>query len=50
LRDEGFSQFAIAPVQLLIVVVLLALLSVGAAILPARRAAKLNVLESISYE
>jgi ABC-type lipoprotein release transport system permease subunit len=30
--------------------VLAALIGVGAAILPARRAAKLNVLEAISYE
>jgi putative ABC transport system permease protein len=50
LRDEGFSQFAIAPAQLVIVVVLLALLSIAAAWFPARRAAKLDILRAISAE
>ena len=50
LRDEGFSTFAIAPAQLVIVVVVLAVASVGAAILPARRAAKLDILRAISAQ
>jgi len=50
LRDEGFSSFAIAPGQLLSVVVVLAVASVGAAILPARRASRIDVLEAISTE
>jgi putative ABC transport system permease protein len=50
LRDEGFSQFAIAPGQLVNVVIVLALLSVLAAVFPARRAAKLDVLKAISTE
>jgi putative ABC transport system permease protein len=50
LRDEGFSTFAIAPAQLVIVVIVLAVASVGAAILPARRAAKLDILRAISSQ
>lgn len=50
LRDQGFDRFAIAPGQLLVVVVVLAIASVGAAIFPARRAAKLDVLKAISTE
>jgi len=36
--------------QLIFLMILAALIGVVAAILPARRAAKLNVLEAISYE
>jgi putative ABC transport system permease protein len=50
LRDQGFTKFAIAPGQLFIVVIILAIASVGAAILPARRAAKLDILRAISSE
>jgi putative ABC transport system permease protein len=50
LKPEGFTQFAIAPGQLIVVVFVLAIASVGAAILPARRAAKLDVLKAISTE
>ena len=50
LRDSGFSTFAVAPATLVVVVVILAVASVGAAILPARRAAKLDVLRAISSE
>jgi putative ABC transport system permease protein len=50
LRDSGFSTFAVAPTTLIVVVVILAVASVGAAILPARRAAKLDVLRAISSE
>jgi len=50
LKPEGFTQFAIAPGQLIVVVFVLAIASVGAAILPARRAAKLDVLRAISTE
>ena len=49
-RDEGFSEFAIAPAQLVIVVVVAAVAGVGAAIIPARRAAKLDILDAISTE
>jgi putative ABC transport system permease protein len=50
LKDEGFSQFAVAPAQLLVVVIVLALLSVLAAIFPARRASKLDILRAIATE
>jgi putative ABC transport system permease protein len=50
LKDQGFDKFAFAPGQLLVVVVVLAVASVGAAILPARRAAKLDVLKAIATE
>jgi putative ABC transport system permease protein len=50
LKDQGFSQFAIAPVQLIVVAIALAVASVGAAWLPARRAAKLDVLKAVSTE
>jgi putative ABC transport system permease protein len=50
LKDDGFAKFAFAPGQLLLVVLVLAIASVGAAWLPARRAAKLDVLRAISTE
>ena len=50
LHDSGFNKFAIAPVNLIVVVIVLAIASVGAAIFPARRAAKLDVLRAISTE
>ena len=50
LRDEGFTTFAIAPGQLVSVVVVLTVASVGAAILPARRAARIDVLAAIAAE
>ncbi len=50
LRDNGITNFAIAPGQLIIVVVVLAIASVGAAILPARRAAKLDILRAVTSE
>jgi putative ABC transport system permease protein len=50
LRDNGITTFAIAPATLIVVVIILAIASVGAAILPARRAAKLDVLRAISTE
>jgi putative ABC transport system permease protein len=50
LKPQGITQFAIAPGQLIIVVLILAICSVFAAILPARRAAKLDVLQAISTE
>jgi putative ABC transport system permease protein len=50
LHDSGFNKFAIAPGNLIVVVLVLAIASVGAAIFPARRAAKLDVLKAISTE
>jgi putative ABC transport system permease protein len=50
LRDEGISVLSIPGGQLVVYVVLAGLAGVLAALLPARRAAKLNVLEAIAYE
>ncbi|MGZ5352347.1 MAG: ABC transporter permease [Actinomycetota bacterium] len=50
LAGEGFSELGIPGGQLAIYVVLAAVLGVLFSIFPARRAAKLNVLEAISYE
>ena len=50
LASQGITELTIPPVQLLIYVVLAGLAGVLAAVLPARRAAKLNVLDAISYE
>ena len=50
LRDQGLSSF-VAPIDRLVVIVVLAgFAGVVAAILPARRAARLNVLDAISQE
>jgi putative ABC transport system permease protein len=50
LKDEGFSTFAIAPGQLIVVVIVLVLASLLSAFFPARRAAKLDILRAISSE
>ena len=50
LKTEGVSEFVVPVGQLVIYLVLAGLAGVLAAIWPARRAAKLNVLEAISYE
>jgi putative ABC transport system permease protein len=50
LEPEGFTELGIPGGQLVFYVVFAALLGVFFAIFPARRAAKLNVLEAISYE
>jgi putative ABC transport system permease protein len=50
LRSEGFTDFAAAPGQLAFIVVLAAIAGVVSAIGPARRASKLDVLQSISSE
>jgi putative ABC transport system permease protein len=44
------SEFVVPVGQLAVYLVLAALAGVVAAIWPARRAARLNVLEAISYE
>ena len=49
LADEGFA-LSYPIVNLLVILVLAALAGVLAAILPARRAAKLEVLEAVAYE
>jgi putative ABC transport system permease protein len=50
LEPEGFSELGIPGGQLAIYVVFAAVLGVVFAIFPARRAARMNVLEAISYE
>ena len=50
LEPEGFSELGIPGGQLAIYVVFAAVLGVLFAIFPARRAARLNVLDAISYE
>jgi putative ABC transport system permease protein len=50
LKNEGFTEFAAAPGQLIVVVVLAAIAGTVSAIGPARRAAKLDVLQAIATE
>ncbi len=50
LADLGVSTLAIPVGQLVFILIVAALLGVFAAVFPARRAAKLNMLEAISYE
>jgi putative ABC transport system permease protein len=50
LRDQGFTRFAVPFVRLGAYVVLGAVAGVVAALLPARRAARLNVLDAIAAE
>jgi putative ABC transport system permease protein len=50
LKNEGFSKFSAAPGQLLVIVILSAIAGVVAAIFPARRAAKLDILKAIATE
>ncbi|HEX5097129.1 MAG TPA: FtsX-like permease family protein, partial [Acidimicrobiia bacterium] len=50
MSDQGLTRFEVPAVSLLVIVVLAALAGVLAALWPARRAAKLNVLESIATE
>jgi putative ABC transport system permease protein len=47
LKDEGLGSFTIPTTQLAVVTVIAALAGVGAAILPARRAARMDVLGAI---
>lgn len=50
LRDQGFTELDVAPVQLLAVVLVAAVAGVVAAAGPARRAARLDVLQAVSVE
>ncbi len=50
LADQGITSFAVPWVQLIIIVLIAALAGVGAALYPARRAARLDVLRAISSE
>jgi putative ABC transport system permease protein len=50
LVDEGITSFAIPWSQLFIIVIIAILAGVGAALYPARRAARLDVLKAISSD
>jgi putative ABC transport system permease protein len=50
LKDEGFTTFTLPWGQMAVYLVAAAVIGVVAAILPAIRAARLNVLQAISYE
>ena len=50
LADDGLGAFAIPFADLIFYVILAAIAGIIAAIYPARKAAKLNILEAISYE
>jgi putative ABC transport system permease protein len=50
LKDQGFTKFAPPGAQLLLVVIIGGFAGVVAAIGPARRAAKLDVLKAVSQE
>jgi putative ABC transport system permease protein len=50
MKDQGASVFSIPVLTLLVIVVLAGLAGMGAAILPGRRAAKLDVLRAVVTE
>jgi putative ABC transport system permease protein len=50
LHDQGFTKFSAAPVQLIVIVLLSAVATLIWASLPARRAAKLDVLKAIEQD
>jgi putative ABC transport system permease protein len=50
LRDEGFSEFSVAPAQLVALVFAAVIAGVLASVAPARRAARLDVLDAIAFE
>ena len=49
-KNQGITVFSVPYVSLIIVILLAALAGVAAAILPCRRAAKLNILRAIVTE
>jgi len=50
MRDQGVTEFAFPAGRLALYVLLAAVAGVIASVLPARRAAKLNILEAIAFE
>ena len=50
LNDQGFTKFAAAPMSLIVIVVVTAIATLVWASLPARRAARLDVLKAISQD
>lgn len=49
-ESQGITSFAVSPVPLAVVVVIAALVGMFAAVLPAFRAARIDILKAISYE
>jgi putative ABC transport system permease protein len=50
LHDQGFTKFSAAPLSLVIIVVITGVATLGWASLPARRAARLDVLKAVGQE
>ncbi len=50
MKSQGITEFSLPVLTLVIVVVLAGLAGIAAAILPSRRAAKLNILRAIVSE
>ena len=50
LSDQGIDQLSFAPASLLVILVIAGIFGVVAAILPARRATKLDVLRAVTTE
>jgi putative ABC transport system permease protein len=50
LRDEGFEAFAVPVAALVVIAVIAGFLGLLAALLPAWRASRMNVLEAINTE
>jgi putative ABC transport system permease protein len=50
MKSQGITEFSIPALSLAIVLVLAGLAGIAAAILPSRRAAKLNILRAIASE
>jgi putative ABC transport system permease protein len=50
MKSQGISEFSLPVLSLTIMVVLAGLAGLAAAILPSRRAAKLNILRAIASE
>jgi putative ABC transport system permease protein len=50
MKDQGITVFSVPVLSLVIMVVLAGLAGLAAAILPSRRAAKLNILRAITSE
>jgi putative ABC transport system permease protein len=50
LHDQGITEFALPWAQLVTYLILAGIVGVIAAVLPAIRAARVNVLEAIAYE
>jgi putative ABC transport system permease protein len=50
LKDQGINQLRLPPTQLVVLVILGALVGTLAAVLPARRASRVDILQAIASE